>query len=76
VKRFRLRLSSLLWLVVIAAAFLGGIRYGEYRQATRRARRIVDNLTLTTYMTLTTSEMAGIASKLEAVRPVKPRAEP
>jgi hypothetical protein len=30
-KRFRLRLSSILWLVVIAAAFLAGIRYGEYR---------------------------------------------
>jgi hypothetical protein len=30
-KRFRLRLSVLLWLVAIAAAFLAGIRYGEYR---------------------------------------------
>jgi hypothetical protein len=36
-KRFRLRvrLSSWLWLVAIAAAFLGGIRYGEYREAAR-----------------------------------------
>jgi hypothetical protein len=32
-KRFRLRLSSLLWLVAVAAAFLAGIRYGEYRAA-------------------------------------------
>jgi hypothetical protein len=30
-KRFRLRLSWLLWLVAIAAAFLAGVRYGEYR---------------------------------------------
>ena len=34
-KRFRLRLSWLLWLVVVAAAFLGGIRYGEYRAEAR-----------------------------------------
>ena len=36
-KRFRLRLSVLLWLVAIAAAFLAGIRYGEYRAGPRRA---------------------------------------
>jgi hypothetical protein len=35
-RRFRLRLSSLLWLVAIVAAFLAGIRYGEYRAAARR----------------------------------------
>jgi hypothetical protein len=35
-KRFRLRLSVLLWLVVIAAAFLAGVRYGEYRAGLRR----------------------------------------
>jgi hypothetical protein len=34
--RFRLRLSSILWLVAIAAAFLAGIRYGEYRAGPRR----------------------------------------
>ena len=32
-RRFRLRLSWLLWLVAIVAAFLAGIRYGEYREA-------------------------------------------
>jgi hypothetical protein len=36
-KRFRLRLSWLLWLVAIAAAFLAGVRYGEYRAGPRRA---------------------------------------
>ena len=30
-RRFRLRLSSILWLVALVAAFLAGIRYGEYR---------------------------------------------
>jgi len=35
-KRFRFRLSWLMWLVAVAAAFLGGIRYGEYRAAARR----------------------------------------
>ena len=30
-KRFRLKLSSLLWLVVLAAVFLAGVRYGVYR---------------------------------------------
>jgi hypothetical protein len=34
-KRFRLRLSVLLWLVAIAAAFLAGVRYGEYRAGPR-----------------------------------------
>jgi hypothetical protein len=34
-KRFRLRLSWLLWLVAIAAAFLAGVRYGEYRAGPR-----------------------------------------
>ncbi len=34
--RFRLRLSSILWLVALAAAFLAGIRYGEYRATARR----------------------------------------
>jgi hypothetical protein len=33
--RFRLRLSSILWLVALAAAFLAGIRYGEYRAPRR-----------------------------------------
>jgi hypothetical protein len=35
-KRFRLRLSSLLWLVAVAAAFLGGMRYAEYRAEAQR----------------------------------------
>jgi hypothetical protein len=34
-KRFRLRLSSLLWLVAVVAAFLGGIRYWQDRAVTR-----------------------------------------
>jgi hypothetical protein len=34
-KRFRLRLSSILWLVALAAAFLAGIRHGEYRATAR-----------------------------------------
>jgi hypothetical protein len=33
-KRFRLKLSSILWLVALAAAFLAGIRYGEHRTQT------------------------------------------
>jgi hypothetical protein len=33
--RFRLRLSSILWLVALVAAFLAGIRYGEYRAPRR-----------------------------------------
>ena len=37
-KRFRLRLSTLLWLVAIAAAFLAGIRYGEYRAEAHRPK--------------------------------------
>jgi hypothetical protein len=40
-KRFRLRLSWLMWLVAIAAAFLGGIQYGEYRAAARRQSIVV-----------------------------------
>jgi hypothetical protein len=35
-KRFQLRLSSVLWLVAVAVAFLVGIRYGEYRAEARR----------------------------------------
>ena len=35
IKRPRLRLSSILWLVALAAAFLAGIRYGEYRATAR-----------------------------------------
>jgi hypothetical protein len=37
-KRFRLRLSVLLWLVAIAAAFLAGVRYGKYREGLHRPR--------------------------------------
>ena len=36
-KWFRMRLSALLWVVAVVAAFLGGMRYGEYRaKGTRR----------------------------------------
>jgi hypothetical protein len=35
-KPFRLRLRTLLWLVALAAAFLGGMKYGEYREARKR----------------------------------------
>ncbi len=35
-KRFRLRLGVLLGLVAIAAVFLAGVRYGEYRAGLRR----------------------------------------
>jgi hypothetical protein len=34
-KRFRFRISSLLWLVVVVAALLGGIRYWQDRRETR-----------------------------------------
>jgi hypothetical protein len=48
-KRFRLRLSSIMWLVVIAAAFLAGIRYGEFRATARRGnRRVVRTMVLST----------------------------
>ena len=33
--RFRLRLSSILWLVALVAAFLGGVRYWQDRAVTR-----------------------------------------
>lgn len=45
-KRFRLRLSTLLWLVAFIAAFLGGIRYGEYREAARTTKLNVPNIWL------------------------------
>jgi hypothetical protein len=46
-KRFRLRLSSLLWLAAVAAAFLAGIRSGEYRAVGRRGKqRVVRNMVL------------------------------
>ncbi len=45
-KRFQLRLRSLLWLVAIAAAFLGGIRYGEYRVEARRGENKVVDIVL------------------------------
>ena len=34
-KRIRLRHSSILWLVALTAAFLAGIRHGEYRAPCR-----------------------------------------
>ena len=37
-KRFRLRLSVLLWLVALAAAFLAGVRYEQYRARPRPNR--------------------------------------
>jgi hypothetical protein len=49
VNRFRLRLSSILWLVAFAAAFLAGIRYGEHRAVARRGKqRVVRNMMLDT----------------------------
>ena len=39
-KRFRFRLSTLSWLVALAPAFLGGIRYGEYRAAARTQMKL------------------------------------
>jgi hypothetical protein len=35
-KRVRLKLSSLLLLVVLAAVFMAGVRYGEYRTESNR----------------------------------------
>ena len=40
VKWFRLRLIMLMWWVALVAAFLGGIRHGEYRAAARTHMRI------------------------------------
>jgi hypothetical protein len=39
-KPYRLRLSALLWLVAVVAAFLAGIRYGEYRAEARRPKSL------------------------------------
>jgi hypothetical protein len=39
-KRLRWRLSALLWLVAIVAAFLAGLRYGEYRAVSRGGRPV------------------------------------
>ena len=44
----RFRLSSQLWLVAIAAAFLGGIRYGEYRPTARTKVTFRQNGVVTT----------------------------
>jgi hypothetical protein len=36
-RHFRIRLSTLLWLVILAAVFMAGVRlFGEYLEATRR----------------------------------------
>ena len=40
-KRIRVRLSTLCWLVAVVAAFLGGIRYGEYRSQPRKNYHVV-----------------------------------
>jgi hypothetical protein len=49
VNRFRLRLSSILWLVALVAVFLAGVRYGEYRAVARRGKqRFVRNMLLDT----------------------------
>ena len=40
-KRIRFRLSTLCWLVAVVAAFLGGIRYGEYRSQPRKNYHVV-----------------------------------
>jgi hypothetical protein len=67
-KWLRLRLSTLLWLVALVAVFLGGIRYGEHREATRRLRLL--------HITLTSGESREFELKLKPVRPVKPRTGP
>jgi hypothetical protein len=51
-KRFRLRLSSILWLVALVAAFLAGVRYGEYRaESSRKSIDVFDAIEMvgTTY---------------------------
>jgi hypothetical protein len=39
-KRVRFQISSLLWLVAIAAAFFAGVRYGEYRAGPRPSYQV------------------------------------
>jgi hypothetical protein len=58
-KRPQLRLAWLLWAVAIVAAFLGGVRYGEYREAIRR-KSVTYNVT---NLTLTHAEAAKILAK-------------
>jgi hypothetical protein len=36
-RRLRFRLSLLLWLVIVAAAFLSGVRYGKYQESSQSA---------------------------------------
>lgn len=35
-RRLRVRLSTLMWLVATIAVFFGGVRYGEYRETARK----------------------------------------
>jgi hypothetical protein len=58
-KRPQLRLAWLLWVVAIVAAFLGGVRYGEYREAARR-KSVTYNIT---NLTLTHAEAEKILAK-------------
>jgi hypothetical protein len=60
-KRFRFRIASLLWLVAIAAAFLAGTRYGEYRAA-GRGKLAVYRVRRVNSMKLSTRPMAGRVS--------------
>jgi hypothetical protein len=69
-KRFRLRLSSLLWVVAVAAAFLGGVRYGEYREAARGGKP-----TYRAYKTIWVSPDEAATWKVETYR-AKPRTKP
>lgn len=62
----RFRLSSLMWFVAIAAAFLVGIRYGEYLEGRRTPQPIVTNITLTP------AESAEFEANLKIISPTKP----
>ena len=66
----RFRLSSLMWLVAIAAAFLVGIRSGEFLEARRTPRPIVTNITLSA------ADSAEFQANLKVDTPVKPRPKP
>lgn len=64
---FRFRLGTLLWWVAVVAVFLGGVRYGEYREAAR-AKPIVRQTTIV----LTPAESAEFESGMELFQPAKP----
>jgi hypothetical protein len=69
-KRFRFRLSTLLWLVAIAAAFLAGMRYGEYRAPAARGKLVISNIRLSA------AESEAFHAKLKVFHAVKPSTKP